>query len=127
MVWPPVVLAPMAGVTNAPFRSLCRHHGAGLYVSEMITARAFVEENAKTMKLASFAVDETPRSIQLYGIDAHHVGEAVRRLIDTAHVDHIDLNFGCPAPKVTKNGGGAALPVRCRSRPSSAWVSTTST
>ena len=104
----------MAGVTNAPFRALCRRHGAGLYVSEMITARAYVEDNLKTMKLASFAIDESPRSIQLYGIDAHHVGEAVRRLVDTAHVDHVDLNFGCPAPKVTRNGGGAALPVRRR-------------
>lgn len=113
-VSPPVVLAPMAGVTNAPFRKLCRRYGAGLYVSEMITARAFVEGNAKTMRLCEFDPDETPRSIQLYGIDAHNVGEAVRRLVDTSHVDHIDLNFGCPAPKVTRNGGGAALPVRTR-------------
>ena len=110
----PVVLAPMAGVTNAPFRRLCRAQGAGLYVSEMITARAYLEGNAKTRRLASFDEDETPRSIQLYGIDAANVGEAVRRLVSTDHVDHIDLNFGCPAPKVTRNGGGAALPVRRR-------------
>ena len=110
----PVVLAPMAGVTNAPFRRLCRRHGAGLYVSEMITARAYVEGKAKTMRLAHFDEDEPIRSIQLYGIDAHHVGEAVRKLIDSSHVDHIDLNFGCPAPKVTRNGGGSALPVRHR-------------
>jgi nifR3 family TIM-barrel protein len=108
----PVVLAPMAGVTNAPFRTLCRRYGAGLYVSEMITARAYVEGSEKTRKLASFGPDESPRSLQLYGIDAHHVGEAVRRLVDEAQVDHIDLNFGCPVPKVTRNGGGAALPVR---------------
>ncbi|MFN8051766.1 MAG: tRNA dihydrouridine synthase DusB [Acidimicrobiales bacterium] len=110
----PVVLAPMAGVTNAPFRRLCRAQGAGLYVSEMITARAYVEGNDKTQRLAHFDDDEPMRSIQLYGIDAHHVGEAVRRLVDSDHVDHIDLNFGCPAPKVTRNGGGAALPVRRR-------------
>lgn len=110
----PVVLAPMAGVTNAPFRRLCRGHGAGLYVSEMITARAYVEGNAKTMRLASFDDDEPLRSIQLYGIDPINVGEAVRRLVEADHVDHIDLNFGCPAPKVTRNGGGAALPVRRR-------------
>lgn len=110
----PVVLAPMAGVTNAPFRRLCRAHGGGLYVSEMITARAYVEGNAKTMRLAHFDDDEPVRSIQLYGIDAFHVGEAVRRLVDRGHVDHVDLNFGCPAPKVTRNGGGAALPVRRR-------------
>ena len=110
----PVVLAPMAGVTNAPFRRLCRAEGAGLYVSEMITARAYVEGNAKTQRLAHFDADEPLRSIQLYGIDAHFVGEAVRKLVDTDHVDHIDLNFGCPAPKVTRNGGGSALPVRRR-------------
>lgn len=117
-VWPPVVLAPMAGVTNAPFRSLCRSYGAGLYVNEMITARAIVEENPKTMRMASFAPDEWPRSIQLYGTDAYSVGEATRRLIDTQGVDHIDINFGCPMKKVTRQGGGAALPWKrslCRS------------
>ncbi len=104
----------MAGVTNAPFRTLCRSFGAGLYVSEMITARAYLEGNDKTMRLASFAPDETPRSIQLYGVDPHHMAEATRRLVGDDHVDHIDLNFGCPARKVTRNGGGAALPVRRR-------------
>jgi nifR3 family TIM-barrel protein len=111
---PPVVLAPMAGVTNAPFRALCRRFGAGLYVSEMITARALVEANAKTMLMASFAHGESPRSIQLYGVDPATVGTAVERLVDAGGVDHVDLNFGCPAPKVTKLGGGAALPVRRR-------------
>jgi nifR3 family TIM-barrel protein len=114
VVDPPVVLAPMAGVTNAPFRTLCRRFGAGLYVSEMVTARALVEDNAKTMLMASFAEGETPRSIQLYGVDPATVGAAVERLVDAGRVDHIDLNFGCPAPKVTKLGGGAALPVRRR-------------
>ena len=113
-VWPPVVLAPMAGVTNAPFRTLCRQFGAGLYVSEMLTARAIVEGNRKTMKLAEFAADEKPRSLQLYGIDADHVGGAVKRLVDEGRVDHIDLNFGCPVRKVTRHGGGAALPVKPR-------------
>ena len=108
----PVVLAPMAGVTNLAFRRLCREQGAGLYVSEMITARAYVEGNAKTMHLAAFGPDESPRSIQLYGVDPGTIGEAVRRLADEGHVDHIDLNFGCPVPKVTRHGGGAALPVR---------------
>lgn len=111
-VWPPVVLAPMAGVTNAPFRTLCRRHGAGLYVSEMITARALVEGNAKTWLMARFAADEPIRSIQLYGIDGPTVGQAVERLVGDRHVDHIDLNFGCPARKVTRHGGGAALPLR---------------
>src|SRR5574338_12155 len=109
-VEPPVVLAPMAGVTNAPFRRLCRSFGAGLYVSEMITARALVEGNARTHRLAAFAPDEKPRSLQLYGVDPRYVGEAVAWLVGEGQVDHVDLNFGCPVPKVTRKGGGAALP-----------------
>jgi nifR3 family TIM-barrel protein len=113
-VWPPVVLAPMAGVTNYPFRSLCRRFGAGLYVSEMICARPLTDGRERTLKLAAFGPDETPRSLQLYGVDAHTVGEAVRRLVGDAGVDHIDMNFGCPVPKVTRRGGGAAIPLRPR-------------
>jgi len=107
---PPVVLAPMAGITNAPFRRLCREYGAGLYVAEMIGARGLVEGNEKTRQLASFAPDETPRSIQLYGTDPGSLGEAVSYLVEVERVDHIDMNFGCPMGKVTKHGGGAALP-----------------
>jgi nifR3 family TIM-barrel protein len=113
-VWPPVVLAPMAGVTNAPFRTLCKRFGAGLYVSEMITARALVEGNEKTLRLAGFSPEEKPRSLQLYGVDPHYVAEAVAWLVDSARVDHIDMNFGCPVRKVTRRGGGAALPLRPR-------------
>jgi nifR3 family TIM-barrel protein len=113
-VWPPVVLAPMAGVTNYPFRRLCRSFGAGLYVSEMITARALVEQQSKTLKLADFGPDEAPRSLQIYGVDPHYVGEAVRRLVGEGKVDHIDMNFGCPVRKVTRKGGGAAIPARPR-------------
>ena len=111
-VSPPVVLAPMAGVTNAPFRRLCRGFGAALYVSEMITARGLVEGHAKTRKLAGFAPDETPRSLQLYGTDPHYTAEAVRRLVGEGAVDHLDLNFGCPVRKVTRRGGGAAIPLK---------------
>jgi nifR3 family TIM-barrel protein len=111
---PPVVLAPMAGVTNAPFRRICRRFGAGLYVSEMITARALVEGNAKTRRLAEFAPDEKPRSLQLYGVDPRFVGEAVAWLVGEGKVDHVDLNFGCPVPKVTRRGGGAAIPLKPR-------------
>lgn len=113
-VWPPVVLAPMAGVTNYPFRALCRRFGAGLYVSEMITARPLVEGRDKTLKLADFGPDESPRSLQLYGVDPYYVGEAVRRLTGEGRVDHIDMNFGCPVRKVTRKGGGAAIPVKRR-------------
>jgi nifR3 family TIM-barrel protein len=107
---PPVVLAPMAGVTNAPFRALCREFGAGLYVSEMIGARGLVEGNEKTLDLVRFAPGESPRSIQLYGTDPGALGEAVALLVSEHGVDHIDMNFGCPMAKVTRHGGGAALP-----------------
>jgi nifR3 family TIM-barrel protein len=107
----PVVLAPMAGVTNSAFRTLCRSYGAGLYVSEMVTARALVEGNAKTLGMASFGDDETVRSVQLSSVDPSVMGRAVRRLVEEIGVDHIDLNFGCPAGKVTRQGAGAALPV----------------
>jgi nifR3 family TIM-barrel protein len=113
-VWPPVVLAPMAGVTNPPFRTLCRRYGAGLYVSEMITARALVEGNRKTLLLASFGAEEATRSLQLYGVDPRYLGEAVRLLVGEGRVDHLDMNFGCPVRKVTSKGGGAAIPLKPR-------------
>lgn len=106
----PVVLAPMAGITNTAFRRLCREYGAGLYVSEMITSRALVERNATTMRLIRHHESETPRSIQLYGVDPATVGRAARLLAEEDRADHIDLNFGCPVPKVTRKGGGSALP-----------------
>ena len=113
-VWPPVVLAPMAGITNAPFRTLCREFsgGKGLFVSEMITTRALVERNEKTMQLIRFDASESPRSIQLYGVDPATVGKAVRMIAEEDLADHIDLNFGCPVPKVTRKGGGSALPYK---------------
>jgi nifR3 family TIM-barrel protein len=105
----------MAGVTNAPFRTLCRSFGPGLvYVNEMVMAAALVNGNPKTDKMVSFAPDENPRSLQIYGSDPVQVGEAVRRVVDSGRVDHVDLNFGCPAAKVTRRGGGAAVPVKPR-------------
>ncbi|GMA30985.1 tRNA dihydrouridine synthase DusB [Litorihabitans aurantiacus] len=127
----PVVLAPMAGVTNAPFRQLCREaaraglpaageSGAdavlgadvpeGIFVSEMVTSRALVERTPESMRIITPAPDETVRSVQLYGVDPATVGAAVRMLVSEDRADHIDLNFGCPVPKVTKRGGGAVLP-----------------
>jgi nifR3 family TIM-barrel protein len=111
---PPVVLAPMAGVTNPPFRRLCREHGAGLYVCEMITSRGLVERNPETFKMIRFDADEQPRSLQLYGVDPRTVALAVRMVVEEDRADHIDLNFGCPVPKVTRRGGGAALPFKYR-------------
>ncbi len=118
----PVVLAPMAGITNRAFRRLCRQYGdaglgrsgatgaTSLYVSEMITSRALLERTPVSMQLIEHDPDESPRSIQLYGVDPATVGAAVRLLVSEDRADHIDLNFGCPVPKVTRKGGGAALP-----------------
>lgn len=106
----PVVLAPMAGITNTAFRRLCREYGAGLYVSEMITSRALVERTPESLRLISHHESETPRSIQLYSVDPVTAGEAAAFLVGEGLTDHIDMNFGCPVPKVTRKGGGAALP-----------------
>ena len=107
----PVVLAPMAGITNRAFRRLCREHAPpALYVSEMITSRALVERNAETMRLIEHDADESPRSVQLYSVDPVTARAAARILVEEDRADHIDLNFGCPVPKVTRKGGGSALP-----------------
>lgn len=109
----PVVLAPMAGVTNAPFRMLCRDHAPGLlYVNEMVMATALVHGSAKTEKMVTFAPGESPRSLQLYGSDPVMLARAIRKLGEADAVDHIDMNFGCPAAKVTRKGGGAAVPAK---------------
>ncbi len=104
----------MAGITNTAFRQLCREQlgGGGLFVSEMITTRALVERNPKTMRLIGFEPGESPRSLQLYGVDPDVVGAAVRMIVAEDLADHVDLNFGCPVPKVTRKGGGSALPWR---------------
>ncbi|WP_085528618.1 tRNA dihydrouridine synthase DusB [Kocuria massiliensis] len=106
----PVVLAPMAGVTNRAFRRLCREYGGGLYVTEMVTARALVERRPESLRIIEHDSDEKIRSIQIYGVDAVNVGKAIRMVAEEGRADHVDLNFGCPVPKVTKNGGGSALP-----------------
>lgn len=108
----PVVLAPMAGITNSAFRTLCREQGAGLFVSEMVTARALIERHPETLRLITPGKGESPRSVQLYAVDPNVVGKAVTMLMEENLADHIDLNFGCPVPKVTRRGGGAALPYK---------------
>ncbi|GAA4693380.1 tRNA dihydrouridine synthase DusB [Nocardioides nanhaiensis] len=106
----PVVLAPMAGITNAAYRRLCAEQGAGLYVCEMITSRGLVEGDATTRRMLTFDDAETVRSVQLYGTDPHYVARATEILCAEYGVAHVDLNFGCPVPKVTRKGGGGALP-----------------
>ncbi len=106
----PVVLAPMAGITNTAFRRLCREFGGGLYVSEMVTSRALVEQTEGSMRIIGHHPSESVRSVQLYGVDPVTISRAINLLVDNDKADHIDLNFGCPVPKVTRKGGGAALP-----------------
>lgn len=110
----PVVLAPMAGITNAAYRRLCAEQGAGLYVCEMITSRGIVERDAHTLDMLVFDELETVRSVQLYGTDPVYVGKATEILCAEYGVAHVDLNFGCPVPKVTRKGGGGALPWKRR-------------
>jgi nifR3 family TIM-barrel protein len=120
----PVVLAPMAGVTNAAYRQLCREQAeagavpagaqAGLFVCEMITSRGVVEGDRKTLSMLQFDPGERVRSVQLYGVDPMIMGRATEILITEHDVDHVDLNFGCPVPKVTRKGGGGALPYKRR-------------
>ena len=112
----------MAGITNRAFRRLCREYGAlghaaggasgstSLYVAEMVTSRALVERTPGTLRLISHDPGEYPRSVQLYSVDPATAGLAARLLVEEDRADHIDLNFGCPVPKVTRKGGGAALP-----------------
>jgi nifR3 family TIM-barrel protein len=106
----PVVLAPMAGITNTAFRRLCREFGGGLYVSEMVTSRALVEQTESSLRIIGHHESEDVRSVQLYGVDPVIISRAIKLLVDQDKADHIDLNFGCPVPKVTRKGGGAALP-----------------
>jgi nifR3 family TIM-barrel protein len=104
------VLAPMAGITNTAYRRLCREYGNGLFVSEMVTSRALVERTEESMRLIGHHESEQFRSVQLYGVDPTTISRAVKMLVDENRADHIDLNFGCPVAKVTRKGGGAALP-----------------
>lgn len=111
-IWPPVVLAPMAGVTNPPYRSLCRRMGAGLYVAEMLHSRGLAEGDPRTLSMAAFGEDEPLRSIQIFGCEPAAMESATRFLVEQLGVHHVDVNMGCPVRKVTSRGGGSALPAR---------------
>lgn len=112
----PVVLAPMAGITDVPFRRLVRSLDGGttLLTAEMVTARGLVEGDERTWDYVDLPSELGPRSLQLYGSDPAVLAEAVAMLVDEDRVDHLDLNLGCPVPKITSGGGGAALPVKHR-------------
>ncbi len=126
----PLILAPMAGVTDQAFRRLCRRfaqRGAGvsaparedraprvgavgLFVNEMVTARALLEGNVASWAMVEPDPEDPVRSVQLYGTDPETLGAATTLLVERGLADHVDLNFGCPVPKVTRKGGGAAIP-----------------
>ena len=111
---PPVVLAPMAGIANVAYRRLCAEQGGGIYTCEMVMTRALLERNPKTTRMIAFHESERPRSLQLYGVDPETVRKAVEMVVDEDLADHIDMNFGCSVPKVTRKGGGSALPYKRR-------------
>ncbi len=105
---PELRLAPMAGVTNAPFRLVARECGAGLLTSEEIDARALIADNAHTGEICRYLPEERPLAMQLLGADPDVLAEAARRL-EAAVADAIDLNMGCPVAKIVAKGQGAAL------------------
>lgn len=103
-----VFLAPMAGVTDLPFRLLCKEMGCGLVYSEMVSAKGILYENKNTTGLLRVAAEERPAAVQLFGSDPEILG-AMARKIESYPIDVIDVNMGCPAPKIVKNGEGSAL------------------
>ena len=103
-----VILAPMAGVTDLPFRLLCREQGAGCVVTEMISAKAILYNNRNTKELMQIHPQERPAAIQLFGSDPDIMAQIAARIEDGPY-DFIDVNMGCPVPKVVNNGEGSAL------------------
>lgn len=104
----PLILAPMAGATNPPFRTLCRELGAGLVVTEMVSAKGIVNDDAKTWSYVDLQPHEKPVSVQLFGCDPDELAEAARKVAERG-ADSVDVNMGCPMKKVVKTGRGAAL------------------
>jgi len=105
----PLALAPMAGVTDLAFRTICRHMGAGYTVTEMVSAKALCYQDKKSIPLMELAQDEHPAAVQLFGSDPGCMEEAAAIVMEKARPDVIDINMGCPVPKVVKNGEGSAL------------------
>ena len=103
-----LILAPMAGVTDLPFRVLCREEGCGLLYTEMVSAKAILYKNKNTKELLEVDPSERPIAVQLFGSDPQILG-AMAHQIEDGPYDLIDLNMGCPVPKVAGNGGGSAL------------------
>ncbi|MDR1033820.1 MAG: tRNA dihydrouridine synthase DusB [Bifidobacteriaceae bacterium] len=108
----PVVMSPMAGVTNTAYRTLCAEFAPNaLLTGDMVNAYGIVYGNKKSKKMLSFSPTEKIRSVQVFGTDAKIMGEAAKLISGESLADHIDINLGCPAPKITRKGGGCALPL----------------
>ena len=104
----PIFLAPMAGVTDFPFRCLCKEFGASVVYSEFVSAHGIIRENIKTLNMIKFSDFERPIGIQIFGDSPDVMSNAARLVVDNFNPDIIDINYGCPVPKVTKRGAGSA-------------------
>lgn len=105
----PLALAPMAGVTNWPFRLLCKEKGCGIVVTEFVSDKALVYDSKRTQEMIELLAEERPAGIQIFGADADTMVRAAERVVELQHPDFVDINMGCPAPKVTKGRGGSSL------------------
>ena len=104
----PILLAPMAGVTDYPFRVLCKEQGAGVVYSEFVSAHGIIRENSKTLKMIKFSDFERPIGIQIFGDTPQVMHKAAKNISEKFSPDIIDINYGCPVPKITKKGAGSA-------------------
>ena len=103
-----IILAPMAGVTDLPFRTICKKMGASLVYTEFVSSDGIIRENLKTLKMLEFSDFERPIGIQIFGNDPDVVAQSAEYIYKNYKPDLIDINFGCPVPKVTKKGAGSA-------------------
>ncbi|MDA7880942.1 tRNA dihydrouridine synthase DusB [Akkermansiaceae bacterium] len=109
----PVYLAPMAGVTDVTFRTLCKELGADVMVTEFVSAEGILQADHRTRRYTTFTDEQRPVGIQLFGADGTRMGEAAKKIIDWKQPDFIDLNFGCPVSKVVSKNGGSSLLKDC--------------
>src|SRR5919205_1878782 len=103
----PLYLAPMAGVSESPFRRLCRRFGADVVVTEFLSAEGIRRDNPATISKLRFGADERPIGVQIFGADAQAMGEAAAFVTDVFQPEFVDINFGCPVKKVVKRNGGS--------------------
>ncbi|MGE9267664.1 MAG: tRNA dihydrouridine synthase, partial [Verrucomicrobiales bacterium] len=109
----PLYLAPMAGVTDVTFRTLCKEMGADVMVTEFVSAEGIIRADERTRKYTTFTEEQRPVGVQLFGADGARMGEAAKKIIDWKKPDFIDLNFGCPVNKVVSKNGGSSLLKDC--------------